>query len=56
MTDTERRTDKVMRKERYLLRTYKISRTKQILFYEQGSEVQITNHKLNSGKAADDFS
>ena len=44
MTDTESRTDKVMRKERYLLRTYKISQTK-ILFYEQGSEVQITNHK-----------
>ena len=43
MTDIERRTDKVMRKE---MRTYKISQTKQILIYEQGSEVQITNHKL----------
>ena len=46
MTDTERRTDEVMRKERYLLRTYKISQTKQILFYEQEFEVQITNQKL----------
>ena len=46
MTDTERRTDKVMRNERYLLRTYKISQAKQILFYERGSEVQITNPKL----------
>ena len=46
MTDIERRTDRVMRKERYLLRTYKISQTIQILFYGKGSEVQITNHKL----------
>ena len=46
MTDIERRTDKVMRKERYLRRTYKISQTKQILFYDQESEVQITDHKL----------
>ena len=46
MTDIERRTDKVIRKERYLLREYKISQTKQILFYKQGPDVQITNHEL----------
>ena len=46
MTDIERRTGKVMRKERHLLQTYKISQTKQILFYERGSEVQLTDHKL----------
>ena len=46
MTDIERRTDRVMRKERYLLRTCKISQTIQILFYGQGSEVQITKRKL----------
>ena len=34
-----------MRKERNLLRTYKISQTKQILFHEHESEVQITNDK-----------
>ena len=45
-----------MRKEMYFLQTYKISQTKQILFYEQGSEVQITNLKFNSGKVANDFS
>ena len=50
-----------MRKERYLLWTYKISQTKQILFYEQGSEPGGPKYKLqiinfNSGKIANDIS
>ena len=36
-----------MRKEKNLLRTYKISqKKKQILFHEHESEVQITNDKI----------
>ena len=46
MTEIETRTDKVMRKERNLLRTCKISQPKQILFHEHESKVQITNYKL----------
>ena len=57
MTDTERRTDKVMRKARYLLRTNKISQTKQ-KFYSMSRvpkyKLQIIN--INSGKVANDFS
>ena len=34
-----------MRKERKLLRTLKISQTKQILFHEYESQLQITNDK-----------
>ena len=34
-----------MRKERKLLQTLKVSDTKQILFHEHESEVQITNDK-----------
>ena len=39
------RTDKVMRNKRKLLQTFKISQTKQILFHEHESELQITNNK-----------
>ena len=39
------KTDNVMRKQKNLQRTYKISQTKQILFHEHESEVQITNDK-----------
>ena len=61
MTEIERRTNTVMGKERYLLLTDKISQTKQILFYEQGSEPGGQKYKLqirnfNSGKVANDIS
>ena len=55
MTDTERRTDKIMRNERYLLRTYKISQNK---FYSmsRGPKYKLQIINFNSGKVANDFS
>ena len=43
--DRQRQINKVMRNERKLLRTLKISHTKQILFHEHESQSQITNDK-----------
>ena len=37
-----------MRNVRKLLQTLKMSQTKQILFHEHESQLQITNDKINS--------